>query len=142
MRNELRTPTNRIEKDDGQSDETMIRRKQLANANMTFDNDISNDSCTPALTVRMDEIQRGRDHGDVLPVDDFMVSNPQTCRKISGIFGVNTSDVIDDPRKGAKVNDSRRGETDPGTSDTSPAEEVTNDNVSNVARKHSYVIKK
>ena len=60
----------------------MIRRKQLANANMTFDNDISNDSCTPALTVRMDEIQRGRDHGEVLPVDDFMVSNPQTCRKV------------------------------------------------------------
>ena len=65
-----------------------------------------------------------------------------TCRKISGILGVNTSDVIDDPRRGAKVNDSRRGERDPGTSDTSPAEEITNDNVSNDAQKHSYVIKK
>ena len=46
------------------------------------------------------------------------------------------------PRKGAKVNDSRREEMEPGTSDTSPTEGVTNDNVSNDARKHSYVIKK
>ena len=53
MGNELRTPADGIEKDDGQSDETMIRRKELANANTTIDNDMSNDSCTPALTVRI-----------------------------------------------------------------------------------------
>ena len=142
MGNELRTPADRIEKDNGQSDETMIRKKELANANTTIDNNMSNDSCTPALTVRIDRKQTDKVHVDVLPGDDIMVSNPQTCRKISGNLEINTSDVIDDPRKGAKVNDSERKETKPGPSDTSPTKGVTNDNISNDTRKHSYAIRK
>ena len=54
MRNDLRTPAGRIEKNDGQPDETSIRKKELANANTTIDDNMSNDFCTPALTVRID----------------------------------------------------------------------------------------
>ena len=65
-----------------------------------------------------------------------MVSNPQTCREISGNLEINISDVIDDPRKGAKVNDFERKETKPGLSDTSPTDGMTNDNISSNTRKH------
>ena len=55
MRNDFRTPAGRIEKDDGQPDESTIRKKELTNANTTIDDNMSNDSCIPTLTVRIDK---------------------------------------------------------------------------------------
>ena len=50
MRNEIRNPTDRIEKDGGQPDATTIWKKESANTNTIFDSNMSNDSCTTALT--------------------------------------------------------------------------------------------
>ena len=92
----------------------------------------------PVLTVRIDRKRTDKVHVDVLPSDDIIASNLQTCRIISGNLEIDTTGVIDDPRRGAKLNDSERKEPSSGTSDMSPIEEVTNDNMSNDTRNHSY----
>ena len=91
---------------------------------------MSNDA--PTNTTRKDKKRTDKavDRKDGL-IDDDMVSNPQTHRKLSGDHEINTSDVIDDPRRGARLNDSERKETKSGPTDTSPTKGVIDDNMSN-----------
>ena len=57
MSNDLRTPAGRIRKDNEQQDETMKRKEELADPNMTVDDKMSYDPCTSAVTVRKDSKQ-------------------------------------------------------------------------------------
>ena len=99
---------NREDKTDNeQPDEATIRKKESANANTIVDNNINNDSCTPALTAGINGKQEDKVHVDDLTSNDIIVSNPQTCRKISVNLETDTSGAIDDPKRGAKVNDSK-----------------------------------
>ena len=74
---------------------------------------MSNDARTPADATRKDKEQtdKAADRKDGL-IDDNMVSNPKTHRKVSGDHETDTSGVIDDPRRGARLNDSERKETE------------------------------
>ena len=71
-----------------------------------------------------------------------MVSNPQTHRKVSGDHETDTSGVIDDPRRGARLNDSERKETETEPRDTSPMKGVIDDNMSNDPRTPADAIRK
>ena len=135
------TPADTIRKDEEQPDETMNQKEGSVDGNMIIDDNMSNDARNPTNTTSKDKEQTDKavDQKDGL-IDDKMVSNPQTHREVSGDH--DTSDVTDDPRRGAGLNDSERRETKPGLTDISPAKGVTGDNMSNDPRNPSYAIRK
>ena len=97
-----------------------------ANTDTRLVNKMRNDSCTTALTVRTDKEMTDRVHADSPPNYETIISNRQTCRKIPGYIGMDTSNVIDDPRRGAKLSNSERKKPKPGSSQIT---EVTDNNM-------------
>ena len=97
-----------------------------ANTDTRLVNKMRNDSCTTALTVRTDKEMTDRVHADSPPNDETIISNRQTCRKIPGYIEIDTSNVIDDPKRGAKMDDHGKTEHRSGSSGISQISEITN----------------
>ena len=131
MRNDPQKPSYAIRKDKKHTN-VPKNRKDKFDDNLISNDNMSNDFRTPP-----DAIEKNEKHTNETidwynkSVDDIMVSNPQTCRKVSGDHETDTSGVIDDPRRGARLTDSERKETESGPTDTSPTKGVIDDNMSN-----------
>ena len=121
-----------VRRDHKQSDMSMNRKDGSAKDNMIFDDKIGFDPYNPANTNRRnngttDETSDKKDES----IDDNMLSDSQDHEKESGDSESGTLCVSDDPRRGARLKDTERIETESGPSDTSPTEKASSDNVSN-----------